>query len=94
MGVFSDDHLEGLTRLADEINSFDSVSIVQLHHAGMRSELIEKILFVLNNDEFSARALSLDEIKTLDFIARTVRSEKAGFHGGSCMVLMVIFVSF
>ena len=37
MGVFSDDHLEGLTRLATEINDQDSISIVQLHHAGMRS---------------------------------------------------------
>ena len=86
MGVFSDDHLEGLTRLADEINSFDSVSIVQLHHAGMRSpkELIgENPVCPSNNDEFSARALSLDEVKTLrdDFIAGAVRSEKAGFHG-------------
>ena len=86
MGVFSDDHLEGLTRLADEINSFDSISIVQLHHAGMRSpkELIgENPVCPSNNDEFSARALSLDEVKTLrdDFIAGAVRSEKAGFHG-------------
>ena len=37
MGVFSDDHLEGLSRLAKEINDHDSISIVQLHHAGMRS---------------------------------------------------------
>ena len=86
MGVFSDDHLEGLSRLADEINSFDSISIVQLHHAGMRSpeELIgENPVCPSDNDEFSARALSLDEVKTLrdDFIAGAVRSEKAGFHG-------------
>ena len=74
MGVFSDDHLEGLTRLANRINSLDSISIVQLHHAGMRSpkELIgEDPVCPSTNEEFSARALSLDEVKMLrdDFIA-------------------------
>jgi len=86
MGVFSDDHLEGLTRLANRINSLDSISIVQLHHAGMRSpkELIgEDPVCPSANEEFSARALSLDEVKMLrdDFISGAVRSEKAGFHG-------------
>ena len=86
MGVFSDDHLEGLTRLANRINSLDSISIVQLHHAGMRSpkELIgEDPVCPSANEEFSARALSLDEVKILrdDFISGAVRSEKAGFHG-------------
>ena len=86
MGVFSDDHLEGLTRLAKEINDQDSISIVQLHHAGMRSpkELIgEDPVCPSDNEEFSARALTLDEVKILrdDFISAAKRSEKAGFHG-------------
>ena len=86
MGVFSDEHLKGLTRLAKEINSFDSISIVQLHHAGMRSpkELIgEDPVCPSDNEEFSARSLSLDEVKILrdDFIEGAVRSEKAGFDG-------------
>ena len=86
MGVFSDDHLEGLSRLAKEINDHDSISIVQLHHAGMRSpkELIgEDPVCPSDNEEFSARALTLDEVKILrdDFISGAVRSEKAGFHG-------------
>ena len=86
MGVFSDDHLEGLSRLSKEINDQDSISIVQLHHAGMRSpkELIgEDPVCPSDNEEFSARSLTLDEVKVLrdDFIAGAVRSEKAGFHG-------------
>ena len=39
MGVFSDLHSEGLSRLAEEIKSPNSVAIVQLHHAGMRFNL-------------------------------------------------------
>src|SRR5215469_3631860 len=37
LGVFSDDHLPGLMRLADEIRAKGSVSSIQLHHAGIRS---------------------------------------------------------
>ena len=86
MGVFSDDHLEGLSRLAEEINNSGSISNLQLHHAGMRSpkEIIgEDPVCPSANEEFSARSLSLDEVKKLrdDFIAGAVRSEKAGFHG-------------
>src|SRR5688500_335979 len=35
LGVWSDDHLDGLSRLADAIKAEDSVAVVQLHHAGM-----------------------------------------------------------
>src|SRR5436853_2482911 len=37
LGVFGDEHLAGLTRLASTIKSHGSVAVVQLHHAGMRS---------------------------------------------------------
>src|SRR5271168_1299327 len=37
LGVFSDDHLPGLGRLAAAIRSGGAVSSVQLHHAGIRS---------------------------------------------------------
>ena len=56
MGVFSDLHSEGLSRLAEEIKSHNSVAIVQLHHAGMRSpkELIgEDPVCPSDNEEFA-----------------------------------------
>ena len=86
LGFFSDSHLEGLTRLASEIKSHNSVAIAQLHHAGMRSpkELIgEDPVCPSTNEEFSARGLSLDEVHELrdDFIKAAVRAEKAGFDG-------------
>ncbi len=37
LGCFSDDHLEGLTRLATGIKAEQSLAVLQLHHAGMRS---------------------------------------------------------
>ena len=36
LGIFSDDHLEGFTRLASAIKAQESIAVVQLHHAGMR----------------------------------------------------------
>lgn len=86
LGIFSDDHLEGLTRLAKGIKDENSLSIVQLHHAGMRSpqELIgQKPRCPSDNEETGARALSTEEVEALteDFIAGAVRAERAGFDG-------------
>jgi 2,4-dienoyl-CoA reductase-like NADH-dependent reductase (Old Yellow Enzyme family) len=86
MGIWSDDHLPGLTRLAAAIKANDSVSIVQLHHAGMRSpsELIgEAPVCPSDNAEFGARALTAEEVEQLrdDFITAAVRAKTAGFDG-------------
>lgn len=86
LGVFSDAHLPGLTRLAAAIKAAGSISMVQLHHAGMRSpkELIgEAPVCPSDNEETGARALSEAEVEQLieDFVAAAVRSERAGFDG-------------
>jgi 2,4-dienoyl-CoA reductase-like NADH-dependent reductase (Old Yellow Enzyme family) len=86
LGVFGDQHLAGMTRLAERIKSFGSVAVAQLHHAGMRSpkELIgETPHCPSDNEETGARALTLAEVEKLrdDFIAAAVRSERAGFDG-------------
>jgi 2,4-dienoyl-CoA reductase-like NADH-dependent reductase (Old Yellow Enzyme family) len=86
LGVFGDQHLEGLTRLATTIKNHDSIAIAQLHHAGMRSpeDLIgEAPVCPSDNEEFGARALTLAEVEQLreDFIAAAVRCERAGFEG-------------
>ncbi|HSZ50312.1 MAG TPA: NADH:flavin oxidoreductase, partial [Caulobacteraceae bacterium] len=86
LGVFSDDHLAGLTRLADAIRAKGAVSSVQLHHAGIRSpkELTgEAPVGPSENAETGARALSEAEVEQLreDFIAAAVRAERAGFDG-------------
>lgn len=86
LGVFSDDHLPGLTRLASEIHAYDSLAILQIHHAGMRSpaELIGTTPVSPSADtKTGARELSHREVKQLvdDFISAAVRAEKAGFDG-------------
>jgi 2,4-dienoyl-CoA reductase-like NADH-dependent reductase (Old Yellow Enzyme family) len=86
LGIFSDDHLPGLTRLAAEIKRLGSVSSVQLHHAGIRSPealIGEKPVGPSQDAETGARALSTAEVEQLgeDFIEAAVRAERAGFDG-------------
>lgn len=86
LGIFGDEHIEGLTRLATAIRAENSLAIVQLHHAGMRSPeamIGTKPVCPSDNAETGARGLSLPEVEQLrdDFIAAAIRAEKAGFDG-------------
>ncbi|HEY8005165.1 MAG TPA: NADH:flavin oxidoreductase [Phenylobacterium sp.] len=86
LGVFGDEHLAGLTRLAATIRSFGSLAVAQLHHAGMRSpkDLIGEAPVAPSDDEATgARGLSTGEVEQLveDFVAAAERAEAAGFDG-------------
>lgn len=85
VGIFSDDHLEGLTRLATALRAAGSLSAVQLHHAGNRSpkELVGTPLCPSDHAETGARGLTLPEVEQLrdDFITAAKRAELAGFDG-------------
>lgn len=86
LGIFGDEHLDGHIRLAKAIKEEDSIAVVQLHHAGMRSpkELIGEAPVCPSDDaETGSRALTLTEVHQLrdDFIAGAVRSQQAGYDG-------------
>jgi 2,4-dienoyl-CoA reductase-like NADH-dependent reductase (Old Yellow Enzyme family) len=85
LGVFADDHIPGLARLAAEVKAQGSVSSVQLHHAGNRSpkDLVGEPLCPSDDPETGARAFTADEVEGLveSFAAAAVRAEKAGFDG-------------
>jgi 2,4-dienoyl-CoA reductase-like NADH-dependent reductase (Old Yellow Enzyme family) len=86
VGIFSDIHIPGLARLAEDIRKAGSLAVVQLHHAGMRSPaaLIGEAPVCPSEDaDTGSRALTLDEVHHLrdDFIAAAVRADKAGFDG-------------
>ncbi|MEP0707669.1 MAG: NADH:flavin oxidoreductase [Parvibaculum sp.] len=85
LGVWDDRHLEGLTRLAAAIRAQDSVSSVQLHHAGIRSpkEIVGDVVGPSDDKDTGGRALTTAEVEKLrdDFIAAAKRAETAGFDG-------------
>ncbi|HUX23301.1 MAG TPA: NADH:flavin oxidoreductase [Burkholderiales bacterium] len=86
LGVWSDDHIPGLQRLASAIKAQQSIAVLQLHHAGMRSpaELIGGApVCPSDNEKTGARGLTHAEVKRLieDFIAAAVRAQRAGFDG-------------
>jgi 2,4-dienoyl-CoA reductase-like NADH-dependent reductase (Old Yellow Enzyme family) len=86
LGVFSDEHLDGLTRLASALNATGTVSYMQLHHAGNRSpEALIGTQPVCPSDDpaTGARALTTAEVEQVvaDFVAAARRAEQAGFHG-------------
>ena len=86
LGCFSDGHLEGLSRLAAGIKAEQSLAVLQLHHAGMRSpekEIGGQPVCPSDDEETGARALTPEEVDQLteDFIAAAERAEKAGFDG-------------
>jgi len=85
LGCYSDDHLEGLTRLAAAIKSAGSIASMQLHHAGMRAprNLVASPVAPSADADTGARALDAGEIEQLveAFVAAAVRAQRAGFDG-------------
>ena len=86
LGIFSDDHLEGLSKLASGIKSENSLAVVQLHHAGMRSPADltgQAPVCPSDHTDTNSVGLSSEGVKELieDFICGAERAEKAGFDG-------------
>lgn len=86
LGIWSDAHLPGLTRLATAIREAGSLSAVQLHHGGRRTVPAlsgEPVRAPWDDAETGATALSTVEVEQVreDFIAAALRAEKAGFNG-------------
>ena len=84
-GIWSDDHVEGLARLAREIKASGRVAALQLHHAGYRASRrhVPQPVGPSDDPETGSRGLSTAEVEQLveDFIAGAVRAERAGFDG-------------
>lgn len=86
-GIWSDDHIEGLSRIAEACHKHGAVVLVQIHHAGSKTPRTVAETAVAPSDhvtnKINARALTIDEIKNIqkDFVAAARRAEKAGFDG-------------
>ncbi len=86
LAAFDDKHLEGLTRLADEIKRHGSIANCQLYHGGYRCppDVIGMQPMGPSDDEASgSRAMTTEEVEaTIEhFITAAQRCERAGFQG-------------
>lgn len=87
LGVFGDQHIEGLSRLAAGLRAHGSLGVVQLFHGGRRAvpELFGGAAPKAPSEdaETGAVALTLAEIEALrdSFITAAARCHKAGFGG-------------
>ena len=90
MGVWSDHHLPGLSRLADGIREYGSKSFVQLFHGGMRSpssitgqQAVSASENFISDSEGFSREMTVEEIdETISSFANAAkRCEDAGFDG-------------
>jgi 2,4-dienoyl-CoA reductase-like NADH-dependent reductase (Old Yellow Enzyme family) len=85
LGVFDDEHIPGLARLASSIKAAGSVAAVQLFHAGFRTPqgLVAQPVTVCDGVAAAARGLTTKEVEQLveDFVAAARRAELAGFDG-------------
>ena len=86
LGIFDNKHIDGLKRLTDEIRKYESLSVAQLHHAGMRSpeDIIgESPVCPSADKKTKSRSLSNEEVNFLrdDFINAAIRAKKSGYDG-------------
>jgi 2,4-dienoyl-CoA reductase-like NADH-dependent reductase (Old Yellow Enzyme family) len=86
LGLWSDAHVAGMTRLAAAIKATGSLAVAQLHHAGLRAPpgLIGGTPVAPSEDQKTgARTLDDVEVRQLvdSFVSAAARAERAGFDG-------------
>ena len=102
LGVFGDQHLEGLQRLSHALAAEGALAVVQLYHAGIRAprDLIGQVAVGCSEDtKLGGRALTTEEVEEVieDFARAAKRAELAGFDGvelhGAHGYLLCMFLS-
>ncbi|KAB3532164.1 oxidoreductase [Alkaliphilus serpentinus] len=84
LGLWKDQHIRQFERIADSCHPEDSVVILQLVHAGMKS--VGKNVYSSSNVEVKDKEcleMSLAQIKKVkeDFVSAAIRAKKAGLDG-------------
>lgn len=85
LGIWSDAHIEGLQRIAEQVKAAGAKAGIQLAHAGRKSTTAEPPLapsaLPFDDTYTHPRALTLEEIATIkqQFIDAALRAERAGY---------------
>lgn len=86
LGAWSDDQIEGLSKIAAACHKHGAVVLLQIHHAGLVTrKAVSAFAYGPSVDSENDRSveLTIDQIHKIrdEFIAAAVRAEKAGFDG-------------
>lgn len=86
LGAWSDDQIEGLTRITNACHKYGAAILLQIHHAGLTTRKgVSEFAYGPSVDPDDERTveLTVDQIHQLrdEFIAAAIRAEKAGFDG-------------
>lgn len=88
LGLWDDSFIQGHQMLTDEIHRYGAQAVIQLQHAGRKSNScasphVAPSALAYSDDYAQPVALSDDEIFTLkrDFVEAALRAEKAGYDG-------------
>ncbi|APM39727.1 NADH:flavin oxidoreductase [Clostridium kluyveri] len=103
LGIWCDDYIEGLDKIAHICHTYNAKVILQLHHAGLKASKLVNKDTITSSDyihrNISARAMTKHELHLIqqDFISAALRAQKAGFDGvefhGAHSYLMTQFFS-
>ena len=103
LGIWSDDYIKGLSKIAQACHAHNAKVILQLHHAGLRTSKLVNEDPITSSDyhdgNISARSMTKEELHSIqqDFVNAAFRAEKAGFDGielhGAHSYLMTQFFS-
>ncbi len=90
LGIWSDDHVSGLARLAEAIHAGEAAAVIQITHAGSRSPqeaigttAVSPSGIAVPGDKEEPRIMSSEEIEAIPalFAAAAARARAAGFDG-------------
>ncbi len=86
LGLWSDEHIPGLSRIAKVVEENGALPMIQIHHAGwITPETVSAEAAGPSTDEKNprSRSMTLDEIRTVRdaFIEGAIRAKRAGFRG-------------
>lgn len=84
LGVASDAHLPGLTRLATALHQAGAVAWVQLHHAGAKADEAPGLRLTTTDDPAQGwRGATADDLARVqrDYVEAALRAQAAGFDG-------------
>ncbi len=88
LGIWSDDHIDGITKIAEACHRYGSVVTAQIHHAGLETPTsISKIASapsdIKKSGRLAAKALSIEEIQKIQeqFVDAAKRAREAGLDG-------------